>query len=161
MCSSISSRLCESSSQQTYVGVHSLDLIPRRSSQNLDNFYQLVDARFTREQRLTQHQLGHDTPGRPNIYVGKAFTSAFWAIAFELKCPYPLTNVRSVVGSSKDQFGCTVVPRANVADVGLSCYQNLGRSKVTQLQDSGCWVEQQVLGLDVSVADSHRVDVCQ
>ena len=44
------------------VGVHRLDLLPRRRSQNLDNFHELVDAALTREQRLAEHQLGHNTP---------------------------------------------------------------------------------------------------
>jgi hypothetical protein len=70
-----------------------------------------------------------------------------------------LTDVGRVVGGSEDQLGCTVVPRANVADVGLACHQDLGGTKVTQFQDPSCRVEQQVLGLDVSMADSHRVDV--
>ena len=44
------------------IRIHGLDLLPRRCPQNLDDLHQLVDAALTREQGLTQHQLGHDTP---------------------------------------------------------------------------------------------------
>ncbi len=37
------------------VGIHRLDLLPRRRPQNLDNFHQLVDATLTREQGLAEH----------------------------------------------------------------------------------------------------------
>jgi hypothetical protein len=49
------------------VGVHGADLIASRSSQDLDDLNQLVDARLTREQRLTEHELSHDTASRPDI----------------------------------------------------------------------------------------------
>jgi hypothetical protein len=47
----------------THVGVHGLDLIPRRSTQDLDDLYQLVDTRLSREEGLTEHQFGHYTTG--------------------------------------------------------------------------------------------------
>jgi hypothetical protein len=49
------------------VGVHGADLIASRSSQDLDDLNQLVDTRLTREQRLTEHELSHDTASRPDI----------------------------------------------------------------------------------------------
>jgi hypothetical protein len=51
------------------VGVHRLDLLARRCTEHLDDLHQLVDATLTREQRLAQHQLCHDTSRRPNIYA--------------------------------------------------------------------------------------------
>lgn len=43
------------------VGVHSPDLLAGWCAKNLDDFDELVDTRFTGEERLTQHQLCHDT----------------------------------------------------------------------------------------------------
>jgi hypothetical protein len=50
------------------VGVHGADLIASGSSQDLDNLDQLVNARLTGEQRLTEHELSHDTASGPDIY---------------------------------------------------------------------------------------------
>jgi hypothetical protein len=69
------------------------------------------------------------------------------------------TDVGRVVRRAKDQFRRTVVARANVADVGFARNENLGRTKVAQLQDTRGGVEEQVLGLDVTVTDAYRVDV--
>jgi len=42
------------------VWVHRTDLVSRGRTQNLDDFYQLIDTGFTREQRLTKHQFSHN-----------------------------------------------------------------------------------------------------
>jgi len=42
------------------VRVHCTNLISCGRTQNLDDFYQLIDTRLSREQRLTKHQLRHD-----------------------------------------------------------------------------------------------------
>ena len=49
------------------VRVHSADLIPRWSTQHLDDLDQLVNARLAWEKRLTKHKLGHDASSRPYI----------------------------------------------------------------------------------------------
>lgn len=49
------------------VGVHGANLLPSRRSENFDDLNQLVNTRFTGEQRLTKHQLGHDTSSGPHI----------------------------------------------------------------------------------------------
>ena len=69
------------------------------------------------------------------------------------------TNLRRVVCRSKDQFRCTVVPGADVRHVGLILDQDLCAAEITQLQNARSGVKQQVLGFDVPVADSLRVDV--
>jgi hypothetical protein len=70
-----------------------------------------------------------------------------------------LTNIGRVVCSAKDQLWCSVIPRTDITDIWLSGHQDLGRSKVAQFEDTRCWVEEQVLGFDVSVTDSYRVDI--
>lgn len=119
------------------IGVHGLDLFSRRCTQNLDDLDKLVDTTLTGEERLPLHKLGHDTSCRPNVDVG------------------------GVVGCSEDELRSSVVSRADVADVGLSCNQDLGGTKVAELENASRRVEKQVLGLDVTVTDADRVDVGQ
>lgn len=69
------------------------------------------------------------------------------------------TDVGHVVRSTKDQLWSSVVSRADIADVGLSSNEDLGRTEITQLQDTGRRVEQKVLGFDVPVTYSDRVNV--
>ena len=45
------------------IGVHSTDLVPCRGTKNLNDLNELVDTRLTREQRLSKHELSHDTTG--------------------------------------------------------------------------------------------------
>ena len=71
----------------------------------------------------------------------------------------PLTNVGRVVGCAKDELGRAVVAGANVADVGLACDEDLGRAEVTELEDAGGRVEEEVLRLDVAMADADGVNV--
>ena len=63
------------------------------------------------------------------------------------------TNLRSVIGGTEDELRCAVVPRADVADVRLARDKNLGGAKVTELEDAGGRVKEEVLGLDVAVAN--------
>lgn len=44
-----------------YIRVHGLDLVPRGCTQHLDDLDQLVNSRLSWEERLSQHQFGHDT----------------------------------------------------------------------------------------------------
>jgi len=72
-----------------------------------------------------------------------------------------LTNLGRVVGGAKDQLGRSVVPRTNVRHVWLVLDEDLCASKVAQLQDARVGVEEEVLGLDITMADALRVDVRQ
>jgi len=49
------------------VGVHGPNLVPGRSTENLDDFHELINARLSREQWLSEHQFSHDTTGRPDV----------------------------------------------------------------------------------------------
>lgn len=69
------------------------------------------------------------------------------------------TNLGGVVGGTEDQLRSSVVSRTDVADIWLVFHQNLSASKVAKLQDTAVWIEKKILWLDVSVADSLRVDV--
>ena len=52
-----------------------------------------------------------------------------------------LTNVSGVVGSSENELGGSVVPRANVADVWFAGDENLSRTEIAQFEDSSSRVE--------------------
>jgi hypothetical protein len=69
------------------------------------------------------------------------------------------TDVGGVVGRTEDKLRSAVVPRADVRDVGLSGDEDLRRSEVAKLENTGGRVEEEVLGLDVAVADTDGVDV--
>ncbi len=43
------------------VGIHRLDLLPGGRAQDLDDLDKLINATFAREERLTEHELCHDT----------------------------------------------------------------------------------------------------
>mmetsp|Transcript_15888 Transcript_15888/g.18402 ORF Transcript_15888/g.18402 Transcript_15888/m.18402 type:complete len:329 (-) Transcript_15888:80-1066(-) len=119
------------------VRVHGHDLLFGRGSQHLDDLDELVDAGLAWEQRLAQQQLGDHAADAPHV------------------------DDRVVVGAAEDQLGRAVVARADVRHVGLALDQLLGRAEVAQLQDVRGRVHQQVLRLDVAVADAQRVDVRQ
>lgn len=69
------------------------------------------------------------------------------------------TDVGGVVRGAEDELRGAIVAGANVADVRLSCDEDLGRAKVAKLEDPGGGVEKEVLGLDVAVTDADGVDV--
>ena len=69
------------------------------------------------------------------------------------------TDVGRVVRRAKDELGRTVVAGADVADVGLACDEDLGRAEVTEFEDAGGGVKEEVLRLDVAMADADGVNV--
>jgi len=70
-----------------------------------------------------------------------------------------LANVCRIVGCSENKLRSPIIPRADVTDIGLSRDQNLCRTKITKFQNTSCWVEQQILGFDISMANTNRVDI--
>lgn len=69
------------------------------------------------------------------------------------------TYLRCVVCSAEDQFWCPVVSGADVRHIRLVLHKNLGASEIAQLQYASVRVEEEILRLDISVADSLGVDV--
>lgn len=45
------------------VGIHGTDLVTGGRSQHFDDLYELINARLAGKQRLSQHELRHDTSG--------------------------------------------------------------------------------------------------
>jgi hypothetical protein len=66
------------------VRIHGPNLVPGGSAKNLDDFHQLVDSRFTREKRLSKHQLGHDAPCGPDIYKQGGVSDIYFGLNGDL-----------------------------------------------------------------------------
>lgn len=78
------------------VWVHGKDVLSWRSSQNFDDFNQLVDSRVTRENRLSKHEFSNNTSNRPHI------------------------NVSRVVRVTKNKLRSSVISRANIRHIWFS-----------------------------------------
>ena len=72
-----------------------------------------------------------------------------------------LTNLSCVVCRAENQLRSAVVSGADIRHVRLVFDQDLGATKVAELEDSGGGVQEEVLRLDVAMADALRVDVRQ
>lgn len=115
--------------------VHSLNLLPRRGSKDLDDFYELIDSTLSREYWLSKHKLCND--------------AAHW----------PYIDSCGVVRVSKNEFWSSVVPRANIRNIWLTLNKLFGTTKITKLKDVRLGITKNVLWLDVSVAYSLGVNV--
>ena len=69
------------------------------------------------------------------------------------------TDLGCVIGRAKDQFRRSVVPGADVRNVRFILDQDLGAAKIAELEHSGGRIEQEILRLDIPMADSHGVNV--
>ena len=65
------------------VGIHGMDLLLGRGPQNLDDLYQLVNARLTWEQWLSEQQLCNDAASGPHIDS----VAVLGGTENELRCP--------------------------------------------------------------------------
>lgn len=70
-----------------------------------------------------------------------------------------LTNFGSIVGSAKNELWRSVVPGANIRHIRFVLDQNFGAAEIAQLQHTSRRVQQEILGLDIPVADALRVDI--
>lgn len=133
------------------VWVHGTNLVPSRRAQDFDDFNQLIDACLAREHWLTKYKLGDDTACGPQIWIELAFRRDLSSAR--------LTNLRGVIRSAKDELGSTVVAGAYIRHIGLVLHQNLGTTEIAQLQDARRRIKQQVLGLDIAMTYTLRVNV--
>ena len=117
------------------LGVHGEDLLAAWCAQDFDDFDELVDAALAREDGLTEHELGDDAAHGPHV------------------------DVRAVVRVAEDQLRRAIITRANVRNVGLTLNKLLCAAEVAQFQDVRIGVHEDVLWLDVSVADAFGVDI--
>lgn len=60
------------------VRIHSANLVASRSTKHLDYLHQLVDARLSWEERLTEHELCHDATSGPDIYESSVGARPTW-----------------------------------------------------------------------------------
>lgn len=117
--------------------VHLLNLFQSGGAQNLDDLHQLINAGVAREEWTAQQEFTDDTASRPHV------------------------NADSVLGGTKDQFWCSVVAGTDVGDVGFARHENLSTAEVADLEDARLRIDQQVLWLNIAVANVPVVDVGQ
>jgi len=87
------------------VWVHGANLITCWGSQNLDDFDELVDSRFSWEKRLSEHEFCHNTSSGPNVCHVKSASS----FHVQKSCDHGLTDLGCVVCRTKDEFRSAVV----------------------------------------------------
>lgn len=109
--------------------VHGFDLFAGGRAQHFDDFDQLIDSGLAGKQRLAKQQLGQHATGGPEIDAG------------------------CVVGGAKDEFWSAIVARADVSHVGFAFNQPLGAAPVAQFEHVRLGIDQQILWLDVPMAD--------
>eukprot|EP00933_Yihiella_yeosuensis_P009250 TRINITY_DN115092_c0_g1_i1.p3 TRINITY_DN115092_c0_g1~~TRINITY_DN115092_c0_g1_i1.p3 ORF type:complete len:108 (+),score=9.41 TRINITY_DN115092_c0_g1_i1:402-725(+) len=107
-----------------------MELLGGGRADGLDDLGELVRGGLAGEERAAQEELCHDAAEGPYVDCG------------------------SVLGGVAHELGRAVVARADVRHVGLALDETLGAAEVAQLDDVGAGVEEEVLGLDVSVADA-------
>lgn len=95
----------------------------------------MVNAALSRENWLSEHELGDDAANGPHI------------------------NGRCVVGVSEDKLGSPVVSGANVRHIWLTLHQLFGATEVAELKHMRLRIAQYVLWFDISVADAFGVNV--
>lgn len=72
---------------------------------------------------------------------------------------FKLTNLGGVIGCTKDELRGAIVARADVRHIGLVRDQDFGTPEITKLKNPSIWIEQEILRLDIAMADSLGVDV--
>lgn len=107
------------------------------STQDLDDLDELVDSTLPWEYGLAEHELCNDAADGPDIDLG------------------------GIIRVSKDQFGRSIVPRANIGDVGLSRHKVLSAPEIAHLKDVRVGIHQDILRLDISVTDSNSMNIGQ
>ena len=72
-----------------------------------------------------------------------------------------LTNLGGIIRRAEDQLRRTIVPRANIRDIRLILNEDFGTPEIAKLEDTSVRIEQEILRLDIAMADTLRVDVCK
>mmetsp|Transcript_110330 Transcript_110330/g.262937 ORF Transcript_110330/g.262937 Transcript_110330/m.262937 type:complete len:222 (-) Transcript_110330:808-1473(-) len=116
--------------------LHRFHLLQGRSPEGANDLVHLPPARFPREERTPQHHLGTDAAARPPVDAG------------------------AVAGGAEDQLRRSPPAGADVAAGRLVC-QDLGGAEIRHFHGTGRWVQQHVLGLQVSVHDLQTVQMRQ
>ena len=116
---------------------HIFNFLIGRSSNHIHDLQKLVFGIFTLKQRHSHVHFCNDASYRPDV----DFTAIFLL--------------------SQNQLWSSVVSRANVGHWNFSFFQNFGTSKITHDQLVIFDINQNILGLDVSVTYSFVVHVCQ
>jgi len=52
-----------------------------------------------------------------------------------------LTDISRIISSAKDQFGSSIISRADIRDIWFTRDQDLSRSEIAQLEYASVWIE--------------------
>ena len=72
-----------------------------------------------------------------------------------------LTNLGGVIGSTKDKLRGTIIAGTDIRDIWFVCNQNLCTSEIAKLENASTWIKKKVLWLDVPMANTLGVYVCE
>lgn len=72
-----------------------------------------------------------------------------------------LTDLGGIIGCAEDQLRGTIVPRTDIRHVRLVLDEDLGTPEITKLENTSVRIEQEILRLDIAMADTLRMDICQ
>ena len=115
--------------------VHSFNIIFSWRSKYLYYFNYLFNSTISRKYGKRQHKFGNDASHAPYI------------------------NSSGVFSVAKHELWRPIIPTTYISHIGFTLDQLLGAPKVSESDAVILHIEQYVLGLDVSVAYVHRVDV--
>ena len=118
------------------VRIHCGHVLLRGRAHHFNDLHELVNTAVTGEHRLADEHLANDAAGTPNVDGG------------------------GVVGAAKDELRRPIIPAADVCNVRLALHEHFGGAEIAELK-LVAWADKQILGLDVTVADIMRVDVCE
>lgn len=71
----------------------------------------------------------------------------------------PLTNAGRIIRCAKNEFRSTIVPRADVANVGLAGHEDLCTTEIAKFEDTSLRVQEKILRFNVAVANADRVNI--
>jgi len=118
------------------IAIHTLYFFTCWSSQYLNNFHNLISSTFSWEYGHSKHQFSNNTSNRP--YINRAI----------------------ILSISKNQLWSPVISRTYIGYIGLPNNQLFGTSKITKF-DCMCFsINQNILRLNISVTNTHCMDVC-
>ena len=109
----------------------------RRSAQDFDDLDQLIHIGGGCKERSPDHDLSKNASGAPDVNLGR------------------------VIWTPEQEFGRSAVSRTYVGDIVLPFHQPLCAAEISELENSGFRIEQNIFRLDVPVADVLLVNVGQ
>jgi hypothetical protein len=71
----------------------------------------------------------------------------------------PLTNAGRIIRCAKNEFRSTIVPRADVANIGFASHEDLCTTEIAKFENTSLRVQEKILGLNVAVTNADRMNI--